>query len=72
MTGQNSIGERASTTNCVHHWVVEPAGGPTSGARCRRCGDERLFYNDPDAVLLHDDKPRGMHQFSNQEARKTA
>jgi hypothetical protein len=35
---------------CVHYWIVEPAGGPTSGARCRNCGEERFFFNNPDAV----------------------
>jgi hypothetical protein len=38
--------------------MVEPAGGPTSGARCRRCGAERDFFNNPDAVTEFDAKGR--------------
>jgi hypothetical protein len=58
MTTDNLEKHRTSRSSCVHHWIVEPAGGPTSGARCRRCGDERLFFNDPDAVIARDDRPR--------------
>lgn len=49
----------ATTERCVHHWMVEPPGGPTSGARCRRCGEERSFSNNPEAVTLIDAKGRG-------------
>jgi hypothetical protein len=38
------------TEQCVHHWIVAPPDGPTSGARCRRCGEERAFSNNPDVV----------------------
>lgn len=50
MTTRHTTEEKQSTRTCVHHWMVEPAGGPTSGARCRRCGAERSFFNNPDAV----------------------
>lgn len=30
---------------CRHHWLIEPANGPTSRGRCRLCGDERDFRN---------------------------
>ena len=30
---------------CVHHWVVEPADGPISRGRCKRCRQERTFSN---------------------------
>ena len=42
---------RSTRKTCVHHWMVEPPGGPTSGARCRSCGAERSFFNNPDAVI---------------------
>ena len=34
-----------TTTVCAHHWVIEPANGPTSKGRCRRCREERDFQN---------------------------
>jgi hypothetical protein len=30
---------------CTHHWLVEPADGPTSRGRCKHCGSERRFAN---------------------------
>ena len=30
---------------CQHYWECEPATGPVSGARCRRCGEERELRN---------------------------
>ena len=49
-TTEHPTTKQHAKRRCVHHWMVEPAGGPTSGARCRRCGEERSFFNDPDAV----------------------
>ena len=28
-----------------HHWVIDPAKGPTSRGRCRNCGERRNFNN---------------------------
>jgi hypothetical protein len=50
MATQNLSAQEAPARQCVHHWIIEPAGGPTSGGRCRHCGEERYFINDPDAV----------------------
>jgi hypothetical protein len=50
MTTRSTTTDEQRIERCVHHWLVEPAGGPTSGARCRNCGEERSFYNNPDAV----------------------
>ena len=30
---------------CVHHWVIEPANGPVSEGRCKRCEVTRDFSN---------------------------
>ena len=30
---------------CVHHWAIEIADGPTSVGRCRRCKEVREFAN---------------------------
>ncbi len=37
-------------TLCRHHWLIEPAGGPTSKGRCRVCGEERFFRNSLDSL----------------------
>ncbi len=36
---------RPTADNCVHHWKIEPAIGPTSKARCMRCSTRRVFSN---------------------------
>ncbi len=30
---------------CIHYWVIESAGGPTSSGVCRFCGAQREFHN---------------------------
>lgn len=35
-------------TDCVHHWRIAPAAGPTSAGVCLKCGDEREFRNSLD------------------------
>jgi len=32
-------------TECVHHWEIELAAGPTSVGRCRRCKMLKVFTN---------------------------
>lgn len=41
-----------ATPACAHHWIIEPANGPTSRGWCRRCGAHRAFYNTFDDVVL--------------------
>jgi hypothetical protein len=36
---------------CQHHWVLEPADGPTSVGICKHCGAQREFSNNPEAVV---------------------
>jgi hypothetical protein len=43
---------RASRLHCKHHWVIEGPNGPTSAGVCKLCGEQRLFYNDPEQALL--------------------
>ena len=31
--------------SCVHHWMIEPANGPTSKGICRMCDLIRSFKN---------------------------
>jgi hypothetical protein len=30
---------------CRHHWIIEPASGPTSRGLCKICGTEKHFDN---------------------------
>ena len=41
--GQGTKTETAP--ECVHHWVIEPAQGPLSRGRCKRCKVTRDFSN---------------------------
>ena len=31
--------------SCAHHWMIEPANGPTSRGVCRMCDRIRSFTN---------------------------
>ena len=31
--------------NCQHHWLIEPANGPTSEGVCKHCGAKDSFRN---------------------------
>jgi len=35
----------SSSSNCPHHWLIEPAGGPTSRGVCTLCGKRKRFSN---------------------------
>jgi hypothetical protein len=30
---------------CCHHWIIEPALGPTSQGKCKLCGEVKTFLN---------------------------
>jgi len=30
---------------CRHHWLIEPANGPSSLGKCKFCGEEKSFDN---------------------------
>jgi hypothetical protein len=30
---------------CKHHWLIEPANGPSSRAACKLCGEVKVFDN---------------------------
>ena len=69
MTAETITTRRASTPNdCVHHWIVEPAGGPKSRGRCKYCGSQRSFSNSTETALEEvmklEDSPRPpMHRW---------
>jgi hypothetical protein len=49
----DKIKELPAATTCIHHWIIQPALGPTSKGVCKRCGAEKIFQNywDDDAAL---------------------
>lgn len=50
---------------CQHHWLIESPNGPTSDARCQRCGATRQFRNH------HDDSYYNMTIVEREAANKT-
>jgi hypothetical protein len=38
---------------CSHHWIIEPALGPTSEGRCKLCGAKKVFLN-----IVEDSTPK--------------
>lgn len=52
----NSILEH-NLSDCRHHWVIEAANGPVSHGRCKNCGRERDFYNNPEDARLGMSQP---------------
>ncbi len=68
MVNTNHVLEEKTTEEeqnlCQHHWLIEPAGGPTSRGCCRLCGEERFFRNSLDStgwerdVSIITDSPR--------------
>lgn len=61
MVNTNHVLEEKTTEEkqnlCQHHWLIEPAGGPTSKGRCRLCGEERFFRNSLDSLGWERDMP---------------
>ena len=43
-----------TTETCSHHWLIEPADGPTSNGSCQRCGETKEFTNSLIAPLTKD------------------
>ena len=33
------------SSECNHHWVIDPPNGPTSSGHCKLCGQARKFPN---------------------------
>lgn len=43
---------------CIHHWACDPVSGPTSPARCLKCGRKQVFHNHLEVKRVH-----GMMQY---------
>ena len=46
----------ANTTECCHHWTIQPATGPISQGVCRLCGEVREFKNYVEAATWGDSR----------------
>ena len=45
MVWEESPIEAPLDPGCRHHWVIEPADGPSSAGACQKCGEARTFAN---------------------------
>jgi hypothetical protein len=44
--------------SCIHHWIIDPATGPTSPGVCLKCGKSKTFSNHLEVKRVH-----GMMQY---------
>ncbi len=40
---EDRVAEEPTVPQCPHHWVIEPADGPTSEGVCRKCAEVKTF-----------------------------
>lgn len=56
---EKTVDVKSKKKVCVHHWIIEPAIGPTSKGKCKICGEERTFLN-----IVEDGQPKeGLGRF---------
>jgi len=48
-----------TTTECCHHWVIQPADGPISNGSCQVCGEIREFKNYVESATWGDTRAPG-------------
>ncbi len=42
---EDRVAEEATVPECLHHWVIETADGPTSEGVCQKCAEVKTFAN---------------------------
>ncbi len=42
---EDGVAEEPTVPECLHHWVIEPADGPTSEGVCQKCAEVKTFAN---------------------------
>ncbi len=42
---EDRVAEEPTVPECLHHWVIEPAEGPTSEGVCQKCAEVKTFAN---------------------------
>ncbi len=45
MTWEEDVAEESTVPQCLHHWVIETADGPTSEGVCQKCAEVKTFAN---------------------------
>ena len=48
-----------SVVSCCHHWVIQPADGPSSNGACQVCGETREFKNYVESATWGDGRTAG-------------
>ena len=43
--GEDRVAEEPTIPQCLHHWVIETADGPTSEGICRKYAEVKTFAN---------------------------
>ena len=52
---------------CAHHWVIQPAMGPSSQGICQICGESKDFQNYVEAASWGDSRHTGRSEESSKE-----
>jgi hypothetical protein len=55
---QNGANTEKESGNCHHHWLIDEASGAQSRARCKLCGERRMFYNVFEDTVRQTNQPR--------------
>jgi hypothetical protein len=42
---EKPVAKTPEKQTCCHHWIIEPALGPTSEGTCKLCGAKKTFLN---------------------------
>ncbi len=53
---------------CAHHWVIQPAMGPSSQGVCQICGESKDFQNYVEAASWGDSRHAGRSSEASKEA----
>ena len=64
----NPTVEVEDVKTCAHHWVIQPAMGPSSPGVCQICGETKDFQNYVEAASWGDSR----HTDRSEEASKEA
>ena len=60
--------EVENVNTCAHHWVIQPAMGPSSPGICQICGETKDFQNYVEAASWGDSRHNGRSEESSKEA----
>jgi hypothetical protein len=61
-----------SVDTCCHHWVIQPADGPSSNGSCQVCGEIREFKNYVESATWGDSRTTGKGSTATATAESTS